>query len=350
MTQINDTRWKPTPQLIEIITGLLEEQAKEKSEADFVKKFLPFGPSQWSQIHSVVKPARLNDKGELVLSYFDKIKDESRAELITQLEGTLNEIPLKRAAASRIKEVSVLQTTKIRAIDLAVRECHEKPGPERIIILRAPTGGGKTMTCNWLADKKSARVVEVRGSWRRSTTGYVPLIDIARAIGVRISKGVTSCPRIEDDIVKFCAERNIVLCFDEGEHFGVEALKLLKFLTNKTRLVCVLCIVPSEHDKWLDWWPNEASQIARRCHAIFELSKIEEADAALFFPDRHQFANRQVELEYIIREASTFGHFSLLKRVADKLDGIAGATHADVEKAVKAAQRQMIVEVKRTAN
>ena len=340
-TQINDTRWQPTPELKAILNGLLAEQAQEKSEADFVRKFLPFGASQWSQITGVLRPARLNEKGELVLSYFDKVQGEKREELIAQLAAVLEEIPRQRSISARVKEIKIFKTTKLRAIEQAVREANEKFGPERLVVGLAPTGGGKTIICNYLAEHFNARFVEVRDVWRESKTGLIPLLDICRAVGYRPKKiNAINIATVQDGLIKFCEERKIVLCFDEGEHFGKAALNLLKLLLNKTRIVPVIFCVTSEYELWLDYWPNEAAQIARRCHAIIELSNVEPADAKLFFPA--DAFEKPEQLEFLCRAASQFGHFSLVARVAARLEGITRADHAEVDKAITSAKKQML--------
>ncbi|MDE2104381.1 MAG: AAA family ATPase [Patescibacteria group bacterium] len=325
-------KWQPNEEQRAVLTGLLEEAAKEKSVADFAKKFLPFGRSLFDQIMDALDPARPE-------SYFDKISEERRKTLLAELETIGEEIPVKRIQLSRIHETKILVTSKITAIETAVRECAVKSGPERIVLCPAPTGGGKTMTCNFLADKVSARLVEVRSAWRRSATGYIPLIDICKAIGVRTGKA-PSFVKMQDDLVKFCNERRIVLCFDEGEFFGRESLNLLKFLLNKTTIVVVIFVVPGEYDKWFDWFPNEAGQIARRIHAIIETSVLSTKDVALFFP-KDQFAEPAEALSLIAREASRFGHFSLVRRVGAALEGIVRAEDSDVRKALEKAQRQM---------
>jgi hypothetical protein len=326
------TKWQPNDEQRLILTALLEESKKEKTVVDFAKKFLPFGRSLFDQIMDA-----LDDKN--AESYFDKVTDERKLSLMAELETILEEIPAKRILLSRIHETKIHVTSKIAAVETAVRECAVKSGPERIVLCPAPTGGGKTMTCNYLADKVSARLVEVRSAWRRSETGYVPLMDICRAVGVRVPKA-NSIAKMEDDLVKFCSERNIVLCFDEGEHFGKSSLNLVKFLLNKTRIVIVLFVVPSEYDKWMDWFPNEAGQIARRIHTIIETSILNPKDVALFFP-KDQFADAGEALALIAREASRFGHFSLVKRVAGELDGVSRAEDSDVRKAIEKAQKQM---------
>jgi hypothetical protein len=145
---------------------------------------------------------------------------------------------------------------------------------------------------------------------------------------------------MEDKLVQFCDGRSLVLCFDEGEHFGKAALNLLKFLTNKTKIVIVLFAVTREYEKWFTWFENEAEQTARRCHAIIETSVLDTKDVGLFFPEK-PFADEKAALDLIAREASTFGHFSLVKRVANKLEGVDNADLEDVRKAIKKSQAEM---------
>jgi hypothetical protein len=195
------------------------------------------------------------------------------------------------------------------------------------------------MLCNHLQAKKNGRIVQVRAAWRRSESGLVPLVDICRAVGVRVGK-TPRVAKMEDDLIKFCQSRNILLVFDEGEHFGKAALNLVKFLLNETSIVIVLCAVPGEYDKWFDFFPNEAEQVARRNHAVFETSVLSEKDVALFFP-AGQFADEAGALKRIVTEASTFGHFSLVRRVANRLAKLKGAEDSDVMQAITAARREM---------
>lgn len=345
--EIQDTRWQPNKDQRAVLEALKAEADLEKTQSEFVKKFWTIGtPSLYAQIIGVLDGPRLNDKRELVLSYFDKVSDARRTELFAEIEMLLEEIPRQRAAALRIREIKIHKTTKLRAVETAVRECGEKFGPERLVVVLAPTGGGKTIIANYLADKFNARFVEVRDVWRDSKSGFVPLLDICRAVGLRVKKkSACNIAAIQDDLIKVCSDRKIVLCFDEGEHFGRAALNLLKLLLNKTRIVPVIFCVTGEFENWPDYWENEAAQIARRTHAMVELSVIEAADAAQFFPEK-QFEKPKEALELLTKAASEFGHFSLINRVAGKLEGLECALLEDVKNALAAARRQMQREVR----
>lgn len=337
-TQTQDTRWKPSAEQAAILHGLLDEQNKEKNQADFVRRFLPFGGSKWSQILGVLEPARFNAKGEIVESYFDRITEGGREETFEELKGILERIPLERAVAARAREQVIFKTSKIKAMETAIRECAEKAGPERIVLMLAPTGGGKTVACNYLATRHNARIVEVRDVWRHSATGNVPLRDICQAVGVRAGRDMTM-PAMEDALVRYCLERKIILAFDEGEHFGRSSLNLLKFLLNKTRAVAALFVVPSEFARWEKFWPNEFLQISRRFHECIKLDELNAADVAMFFPP-DQFAAKEC-LGLVCTEAKWFGHYSLVRRVSGKLAGVSRASLDDTKLAIDSALAQM---------
>lgn len=331
------TKWKPNDDQRGILLALLEECKKEETVVAFARKFLPFTRSKYDQIMDVFNDEP-DAQGKVMESYFDRVSAAVREKLFEELVLILEEIPLKRLQLSRVNEFKILPTTKILALEQGIREAKVKTGPERLIINLGPTGAGKTIGCNYLSKKVNARFVEVRDIWRHSTRGNVPLSDICKGVGMRAwSRHVA---RAQDQLVEFCGEQNIVIVFDEGEHFGAAALNLLKFLLNKTRLVPVIFTVPGEYDKWFSWWPNEAGQIARRTHAIIDSSILDMRDVSLFYPD-DQFAKRDEALELLAREGSRFGHFSLIQRVAEKLNGIQAAKISDVADAIAAANRQM---------
>jgi hypothetical protein len=331
-------KWQPDAEQREILLALLEESKREKTVVDFARKFLPFGRSKFDQIMDVFDD-------NLKQSYFDKVSETVRAELIDELQNILEDIPLKRLQLSRVTECDIIVTSRLRALEAAVREASAKPGPERLVVNLGPTGGGKTFACNYLAEKVSARFVEVRDIWRDSKSGFVPLMDICKGLGVRVGKG-NNIAGTQDKLIKFCDERKIVICFDEGEHFGRAALNLLKLLLNKTRIVPVIFVVPGEYDKWFTWFENEANQIARRTHAIVDSSIIEAKDAGLFFP-KDQFAKEDEALQTITRDANLFGHYSLIRRAAKELDGVTRAQAGDVSKALATAKRQMTRETRK---
>ena len=132
-TEIKKPVWKPNDEQRATLEALQAECAKEKTTVDFARKFLPFGRSLFDQMMDVMDVTRVKD-GERLPSYWDKISPETVAAKLEELEAILEEIPRKRILAARVSEVEILITSKIRAVEVAVRECSVKPGPERIIL------------------------------------------------------------------------------------------------------------------------------------------------------------------------------------------------------------------------
>jgi hypothetical protein len=323
--------WKPSPSDRAVIEALILEEKKSASAAEFSRDFLPFGDAKWSKIKNAIDP-------EAKDSYFDKVSSAMQEELLGELRSLTDSIPLERARAERMNDQEIIPLSQFRAVAVAVSECRNKKTPERLVKYLAPTGGGKSMLCNYLVKKEKAQVVEARDVWKRSY--FTVLKDLCKAL--RISVTTDNSPSmLEDALIKELSSKRYLLVIDEAEFFGASAINGLKLLLNNTRLVLVTCSIPEAHDKWNRYFPMEAGQLSRRTHAIVELSVINPKDAALFFPD-DQFKDPETALKFIAEEASRFGHFSLLKRVARRLEGDSRANADAVKKAVESAQRQMI--------
>jgi hypothetical protein len=323
-------RWSPSAAQRLTLEKLAAEVDQSGSQEQFCRDYCDFGSSKLSKILSALNPD--SDR-----CYFDDIKDPTRE--MEDLQFLVESIPLNRSLAASITSQSVHDLTQFRAVAKAINECGAKTNPERLVKYLAPTGGGKSMLCAWLNQHKDlkARVVEVREAWKRSY--FTVLLDIAAGVGTRID-GETRTAAIEDALIRFLSTKKILLALDEAEFFGPQAINGLKLLLNKTRLTVVLCSIPEAHDRWNRYFPMEADQLARRTHAVVELSAIATKDAAKFF-DAKTFKDEPAALEYLCAEASRFGHYSLLSRVATRLQGVEKNTLDDVKAAVAATHREM---------
>jgi hypothetical protein len=325
-------KWSPSPAQRSILDSLAAEVSASGSMVAFCKDFCDFGDSKLSKILSALDP-------EAPRSYFDDIKPSSIEPELSDLAALVESIPLKRSLAIRINSQAVHSLTQFRAVAKAIDQCGAKTNPERLVKYLAPTGGGKSMLCAWLNQHRDlkARVVEVREAWKRSY--FTVLLDIAAGVGTRID-GETRTAAIEDALIKFLSNKKILLALDEAEFFGAQAINGIKLLLNKTRLTVVLCAIPEAHDRWNRYYPMEADQLARRTHAVVELAAVHPKDAAEFFPDK-TFKDEAACLELLCAEASRFGHYSLINRVAMRLQGVEKNTPEDVKLAITATHREM---------
>lgn len=336
-------KWKPNDQEREILEELKRESEKGGNVAEFCRDFAPFSPSKFSKIMDV-----LDDK--CPRSYFDDIRKP--AALMAQLEEWLGKLNRMRLEKEQAKENPIYRLSTFRAVLVSVRQCKNKTSPERITKYIAPTGASKTYLRLFLQEelKNELRVcaVECRESWKpttrdnRTRAKNTALMDIVKAIGMRLDEEVRvkGLPAIEDALITYCITNKLVLFFDEAEFFSNYTLNLLKTLLNKTRLLAVIACTPRAHAKWNSYYPDEADQIARRTHAVVQVSTVTRDDAALFFPDK-QFDDSYDGAGYIAKEASYFGHYSLIQRVADILEKTTRAEKKEVHDAMEKARIQM---------
>lgn len=334
MTTSVAAHWKPSEADREVLLGLKAEQDKAGSQAAFCREFLPFSEGKWSRIIAVVGN---NGDGGNASSYFDSIDHPDR--LMAELRSLLEEIRVQSAMAESRKAIDIVRLKKHEAVMKAVRECKGKLTSERMVVNLAPTGGGKTILCQRLQDELGGRVIEARPTWRKKYSVF--LGDVCRGVGCRLD-GETDPAEMELKLITFAKGRQILLVLDEAEYFGAETINGVKLLLNKTRFVIVLNAIAAAYDRWNRYYPVEAEQLARRTHARFELTAVEEADVSLFFPNKKQFDEREAALAMICGEASKFGHYSLVRRVADRLADHERADEKQVKAALAAARREMV--------
>jgi hypothetical protein len=337
-------RWTPNDQQRAVLEELNRRAQATGNVSQFCKDFATFSAAKFSKIMNVLETK------EDTKSYFDEIKNpDGLMEDLTEWLSKLDRIMLEKEQS---KDNPIYHLSSFRAVLVSVRQCKNKPTPERITKYLAPTGASKTCLRLFLqqelANELAFSHVECRQSWKpmsrdnRTRANRTALMDISKAVGLRITdellrKGVSG---IEDALVANLTATKRVLFFDEGEFFSTYVLNLLKTLLNKTRLVAVIACTPRAHAKWNTYYADEADQIARRTHAVVKVLDVPADDAAMFFPEG-QFNNTDKALELIVKAASYFGHYSLIARIAELLKKTKAAEKKEVEKSIEDARVQM---------
>lgn len=323
-------KWKPDDEQLKLLETLREEVAQAASQTEFARQHLPFGASTLSKILAVFNP-------EAESSYFDEVDNPEPK--LAEIRDALEQLELDRNQNARANQEPIHRLRKFEAVAAAIQECRNKKSCERLIKYLAPTGGGKTMLCNYLAQRHGVRVTEGREMWRHRERGYsVFLTDVCRVARVRL-RGETRIEKIEESLIQASRDKSILLALDEGEFFGATVLNGLRYLLNKTSIVVLICAIRQAHDRWNRYYPVEADQLARRTHAVIEMDSVTPADARQFFaPDA--FKRPEEALEMIAAAASSFGMFSALQRIARHLQ-IKQAGKSDVEKAIAKAAAEM---------
>lgn len=328
-------KWQPNAAQREILESLFAEadnKQKYASDAEFCRiHSAAFSASQWSKIRRVFDDSAPD-------SYFDNISDPD--DKMEVLEVMWNEIRASRRR--QIFKGKLCKTSFLVALKQALREAKNQETAERLVVGLAPTRGGKTTACEYLAKEISAKVVNGRQAWRSAKrgAGYLCFLkDVASAVGCRL-KGESRSEVIERILIDFFNQRTIPLLIDEGEYFGSEVLDGIKLFLNESRVVVGIFAIPGAYDNWNRYFPHQSSQLAGRTLCVVEQLVVNPSDAALFFPE-NQFASPDDALETIAKSASSFGAFSLIKRVATRLQGSLNCDQKNVESAVARARAEM---------
>lgn len=336
--------WLPNDSQREILEALKREA--QPNEALFARSFTTYSESMFSKILAAVDPTR--DK-----SYFDDLKTaDAREAILDDLAELLRKLPAMRLEQERVGDLKLRAITPFLAVAKAVRGCRSKTNPERLVKVIGPTGSGKTTLRNYLkatfTGELKMAAVESRDAWRpenkdrKQRCKLVVLRDLYQAFGLNGADDATpsDVPSLEDDLIRYLTQNRRVLFIDEAEFFSAYALNLLKLLLNKTRVIIVLACTPRAHAKWSQWYPDEADQIARRTDAVVALDKLAPKDVALFFSEG-DFADAEEALNLLAKEASRFGHLSLITRTAKLLDKYPRAETKRVAECLETALAQM---------
>lgn len=327
--------WQPDAQLRELLTELIGEETKEGSAGAFARRYLPWTETVWSKMKLALDPERAGP------SYFEQVALKKRAELVKVLGELPTEIALKRQQRAALPQFRRHELSHVKAAIQAIREAKEVKGPERVVIFVAPTGGGKTEVKNAvLTTFPEACSLEATRSWREPHCYTSVLRDVAGAVDLRGLRASTSLT-IEQTFQRQRSGHPWPVLIDEAEFMGNDALFAVRFLCNKTALVPVLLTTPEGHEDWNDHFSAAYNHVARRCHARVEVSVIKADDVEMFFPEG-TFDQPQGPLEAIAAAASSFGHFSLVNRVATRLHGQRRVPKSEVDKAIKLAQTAMV--------
>lgn len=327
-TQNPQTRWSPTDEQRALLVRLDEAVKRAGSQAEFARRFFSGGTAMLNQ---VLVPIRDTD----AQSYFDKVSDATALETLERIRAAVEDAEARLETEARASELEIHRTANLRWLEVAVKEATKRSDAERLVVMTAPTRGGKSTAAANLVNKLDARVVIGRQAWGAGKSALVMLQDVCRAVGVRLpAKGAARSDKLEDALKEFARNRRLVLVIDEAEYMGRAAINLVKLLLNDTRIVVVLLVVPEKFRTWAEYWPSEAGQLLGRIHQLVEQEAIALDDAGMFFPEG-TFAEPERSVKFLAEQASAFGHFTGLRCVAEELHGKTGVGQEAVSAAWK---------------
>jgi DNA transposition AAA+ family ATPase len=182
-----------------------------------------------------------------------------------QITGSIREhriIPLSHITESRA------------ALNLAFAEQRN-----RIVIVLADTGGGKTMIAKSIARDFASRtaLVEATESWRKSYLAGIQAI--ARVCGV--DPIANNMRQAEAALIAHLNAHPRIIVIDEGNYFGPACLNLVKAIVNQTSSIVVILAMPVLWQFITRASQQEARQLRNRAAAILELKQVKKRDVAL---------------------------------------------------------------------
>lgn len=231
------------------------------SDADFSRRFLPFSSTTWSKLQS----GTYGGGFETISQRLD--------DAIADVEGRLPN--LESAAATRR---TFRRTTLARAVLAALSAAREGLDDRRVVVVLAPTGGGKTAIRDYLASR-NAVCVEGRQAWRNSYRAFC--LDVARAAGRKLPSTMAEF-RIEEEMLAALRAKPRVLYIDEANTMSAQCANAIKLIVNETECCVVIAAIPELWDRFLAGSVQEAAQLVNRCQPILRAPKISAADAKLF--------------------------------------------------------------------
>ena len=142
--------------LNELKARIAETEGRDAlSDTDFARRFLPFSSTTWSKLQS----GTYGGGYDTIARRLD--------DAVADVEGRLPNIESAAAARRTFR-----RTTLARAVLAALSAAREGLDDRRVVVVLAPTGGGKTAIRDYLATR-NAVCVEGRQAWRSSTGRFV---------------------------------------------------------------------------------------------------------------------------------------------------------------------------------
>jgi hypothetical protein len=199
------------------------------------------------------------------------------ANVLRKLTADLSAILDNEALTSSVKSKTILPLSHITAARDALNMAFSEDR-NRIVIVLADTGGGKTVIADSIRRDFASRtaIVEATEAWRKSYLAGIH--GISRACGIENPKNNT---RIADyELTEELKARPRIIVIDEGNYFGGACLNLVKSICNQTKSIVVILAMPVLWKFITRASQQEARQLRNRAAAILEFTTVRKADVA----------------------------------------------------------------------
>jgi len=298
--------------LNELRGRVAEIEDKAISDADFARRFLPFSSTTWSKLQSGTYAGGY----ETIARRLD--------DAVADIEGRIPNI--EDAATTRR---AFRRTTLARGVLAALAAAREGLDDRRVVVVLAPTGGGKTAIRDYLATR-NAVCVEGRQAWRSSYRAFC--LDVARSAGRKLAPTMPEY-RIEEEMLGALRAKPRVLYIDEANTMSAQCANAIKLIVNETECCVVIAAIPELWDRFLAGSIQEAAQLVNRCQPILRAPKIGMADAKLFLSAKVQAVPGAVQK--IAAAANAFGGFRTVMAIDAELSECDSPGEAELESALR---------------
>lgn len=282
----------------ETIQTLQEIQTAEGlSDQDFARRYLSVSATTWYRIKNGTYAANA---------------EHANAKLANNLRNLQVELARRKKQLAGRTFIRLPHLLPVFDAVQVARMCKDE---HRLVIFKAPTGGGKTMLLKQIRIDYDGVLVEAKESWRNQ---YLAAIrDIAKAADINLGNQ-TSKWSAETSLLAGMQQRGRrVLCIDEGEYFGPNSINLIKLILNQTEWVVVLAAIPVMFDRWNRKSWEESVQLRRRTVLSHTSEIVTPTDVAEFAKDQVKLSKQSQAI--IAKAANEFGLLDTIRRILDEL-------------------------------
>lgn len=283
-----------------VVSRLIELQCRESDKA-FTAAKLSVSETVWYRIKN------------------GKYQADDHSRVLRKLTADLSGIIDSEALTGSIKRKRILQLSYVTeardALNMAFAEERN-----RIVIVLADTGGGKTTIAKSIERDFSSRtaMVEATETWRNSYLAGIQ--DISRSCGIPEPKNNTRVA--QDELITELKKNPRIIIIDEGNYFGAACLNLVKTIVNQTPSIVVILAMPKLWKTITFARNEEARQLRNRAAAILEFNKVKLADVRLAMkaavPNWASLnGSSEAAAKTITEAANAFGLWNTVFSVAD---------------------------------
>jgi hypothetical protein len=297
------------------------------SDKDFVEgSGLP--ASTWNMLRTGKHPVPTTARGAAAMT-----------RKLDTLTLKVREVDLRIAdAALRSSQTTALsgfvRDVNVEAIIAALGKCSQRAAEmseERLVVVRAATGEGKTWLRKWLVAQGHVHyTVQARPAWKSSYTAFLRAVAGVLRLDVTALRGVAA---IEAEIIDKAQTIAGTIWFEEIQRLSVQAQEFIKLLLNETHLAVIISLTPEAYITMKHTSGGDFAQLFRRAACNMELRHADAAFLRAAAPDLWRKSHEDSAVQRIITEAARFGGRALIADICRRLTELTrGLSHIPTEK------------------